>query len=144
MNITGTTNDPALHPAASAPARGRGRTRALWVLQAILIFMFAVGGLMKLGSAHSMVHMFGQIGAGQWFRYLIGSLELAGAVGLLIPALSGLAALGLSALMAGASITNAGIIHTSPLVPLVFLVISVLVAWGRWPQTRALAARATR
>jgi uncharacterized membrane protein len=88
--------------------------------------------------------MFGQIGAGQWFRYLIGSLELAGAVGLLIPALSGLAALALSALMAGASITNAFIIHTSPLVPLVFLVISVVVAWGRWPQTRALAARAIR
>jgi uncharacterized membrane protein YphA (DoxX/SURF4 family) len=106
--------------------------------------MFAVGGLMKLGSAYSMVHMFGQIGAGQWFRYLIGSLELAGAVGLLIPALSGLAALALSALMAGASITNAFIIHTSPLVPLVFLVISVVVAWGRWPQTRALAARAIR
>ena len=144
MNITGTTNDPALHSTASTPARGRGRTLALWVLQAILIFMFAVGGLMKLGSAHSMVHMFGQIGAGQWFRYLIGSLELAGAMGLLIPALSGLASLGLSALMAGASITNAVIIHTSPLVPLVFLVISVLVAWGRWPQTRALAARATR
>jgi putative oxidoreductase len=144
MTITGAKNDPALRPTASTPARGRGRTLALWVLQAILIFMFAVGGLMKLGGAHSMVHMFGQIGAGQWFRYLIGSLELAGAVGMLIPALSGLAALALSALMAGASITNAFIIHTSPLVPLVFLVISVLVAWGRWPQTRALAARAIR
>lgn len=45
------------------------------------MFMFAVGALMKPGGAHSMVHMFGQIGAGQWFRYLIGSLELAGAVG---------------------------------------------------------------
>jgi putative oxidoreductase len=144
MNITSARNDPALRPTASSAARGRGRTLALWILQAILILMFAVGGLMKLGSAHSMVHMFGQIGAGQWFRYLIGSLELAGAVGMLIPALSGLAALALSALMVGASITNTFIIHTSPLVPLVFLVISVVVAWGRWPQTRALAARAIR
>jgi hypothetical protein len=91
MNITGAQSDPALHSTASAPARGRGRTLALRVLQAILIFMFAAGGLMKLGSAHSMVHMFGQIGAGQWFRYLIGSLELAGAVGLLIPARPGTA-----------------------------------------------------
>jgi uncharacterized membrane protein YphA (DoxX/SURF4 family) len=144
MNITSAKSDPALHPTALAPTRGRGQTLALWILQAILMFMFAVGGLMKLGGAHSMVHMFGQIGAGQWFRYLIGSFELAGAVGVLIPALSGLAAVALSALMAGASITNAFVIHTSPLLPLVFLVISVLVARGRWPQARALAARATR
>jgi uncharacterized membrane protein len=75
-------------------------------------------------------------------RYLIGSLELAGAVGLLIPALSGLAALALSALMVGASITNAFVIHTSPLVPLVFLVISVLVAWGRWPPGACAAGTA--
>ena len=144
MNNTSPRTDPALCPNVSSAARGRAQTLALWILQAILIFMFAVGGLMKLGSAHSMVHMFGQIGAGQWLRYLIGSLELAGAVGLLIPALAGLAALALGALMVGASITNAFIIHTSPLVPLVFLAISVVVAWGRWPQTRALAARATR
>jgi uncharacterized membrane protein YphA (DoxX/SURF4 family) len=140
MNIIGAKSDPALHATALAPTRGRGRTLGLWTLQAILIFMFAIGGLMKLGSAHSMVHMFAQIGAGQWLRYLIGSLELAGAVGLLIPALSGLAALALSALMVGASITNVFVIHTSLLVPLVFLVISVLVARGRWPQTRALTA----
>jgi putative oxidoreductase len=144
MNIIGAKSDLALHATALAPTRGRGRTLALWTLQAILIFMFVIGGLVKLGSAHSMVHMFAQIGAGQWLRYLIGSLELAGAVGLLIPALSGLAALALSALMVGASITNAFVIHTSPLVPLVFLVISVLVAWGRWPQTRALAAAPPR
>jgi len=32
-----------------------------------------------------MVHLFGKIGAGQWLRYLIGVLEFAGAVGVLIP-----------------------------------------------------------
>ena len=32
-----------------------------------------------------MTRTFNQIGAGQWFRYLVGALELAGAIGLLIP-----------------------------------------------------------
>jgi hypothetical protein len=46
--------------------------------------------------------------------------------------------------MAGASITNAFIIHTSPVVPLAFLVVSAAVAWGRWPQTKAMVAKLRR
>jgi putative oxidoreductase len=142
MNITGTRTGTVVHPAAVKPSRRRAVV--LWVLQAILAFMFVVGGLMKLGGAHTMVHMFAQIGAGQWFRYLIGSFELAGAIGVLVRALSGLTALGLTGLTAGATITNSFVLHTSPAIPLAFLVISVLVAWGRWPETRALAARVKR
>jgi uncharacterized membrane protein YphA (DoxX/SURF4 family) len=130
--------------AAPAAARRRGRAITVWVLQVLLAVSFAVGGLLKLGGAHQMVVLFARIGAGQWFRYLIGTFEIAGAAGAAIPALSGLAALGLTGLMAGAAITNAFGIHTSPLVPLAFLVISAVVAWGRWPQTKALAARLQR
>jgi putative oxidoreductase len=56
--------------------------------------------------------MFGQIGAGQWLRYLTGTAELAGAVGLLIPPWAGLAAIGLAVDMAGASIINAVVLHS--------------------------------
>jgi putative oxidoreductase len=122
----------------------RGRVIALWVLQVLLAVSFASGGLLKLGGAHQMVDLFTKIGAGQWFRYLIGTFEIAGAAGVLIPALSGLAALGLSGLMVGASITNAFIIHTSPMVLLAFLAVSTLVAWGRWPQTKALPGKLRR
>lgn len=130
--------------AAPPATQRRGRTISLRVLQVLLVVAFAAGGLLKLGGAHQMVVLFAKIGAGQWFRYLIGTFELAGAAGVLIPGLSGLAALGLTGLMAGASITNTFIIHTSPLVPLAFLVISAVVAWGRWSQTKALAARLRR
>jgi len=139
MNLTGTRSDRA----GVTATRGRPRravTIALWALQAILVFMFAVSGITKLGGGHGMVHMFAQIGAGQWFRYLIGAFELAGAIGVLIPLLSGLAALGLSGLMVGATVTNLFVIHTSPVPPLAFLIVSALVAGGRWPQTRAMAA----
>jgi putative oxidoreductase len=50
----------------------------------------------------------------------------------LIPALSRLAALGLTALMIGAAVTNIVALHTNPLTPLVFLVIALLVAISQW------------
>jgi hypothetical protein len=56
--------------------------------------VFAFAAVPKLAGAHSAVAMFGQIGAGQWLRYLVGTAELAGATGLLIPRLAGLAAAG--------------------------------------------------
>ena len=37
-----------------------------------------------------MVEMFATIGIGQWFRYVVGVLELAGAARVLLPRLSGL------------------------------------------------------
>jgi putative oxidoreductase len=105
----------------------------------ILALGFGTTGLMKLGGASAMVTLFDQIGVGQWLRYLIGSLELAAAIGMLIPVLSGLAALGLTALMIGAAVTNIAILRTNPVTPLVFLVISISVAVSQWPQTRAAA-----
>jgi putative oxidoreductase len=87
------------------------------------------------------VEMFATIGIGQWFRYVVGALEIAGAAGVLVPRLSGLAALGLLCLMAGAILTNLFVLGTSPLLPIGLLVVSALVAWGRWPRTRALFAR---
>jgi putative oxidoreductase len=85
-----------------------------------------------------MEQMFANIGIGLWFRYLVGALEIAGAVGVLLPRLSGLAALGLLCLMAGAILTNVLVLGTSPLLPIVLMVVSGLVAWDRWPRTRTL------
>jgi putative oxidoreductase len=92
--------------AASATSRRRAVNIALWGLQALLTLMFAVSGFAKLGGNAAMVEMFATIGIGQWFRYLVGALEIAGAVGVLVPRLSGLAALGLVCLMVGATLTN--------------------------------------
>jgi putative oxidoreductase len=125
-------------PAAPA-TRGRALNVMLWVLQVLLALQFAMAGLAKVGGDPAMVEMFATIGIGQWFRYLVGALELAGAVGVLIPRLSGLAALGLVCLMAGATATNVFILGANPLLPIGLLLVSALVVWGRWPQTRTLA-----
>ena len=124
------------------PAAGRGRalTIVLWVLQVFLALQFVMAGFAKLFGDPAMVEMFANIGIGQWFRYAVGALEIAGAVGVLILRVSGLAALGLVCLMFGATLTNMFVLGTSPLLTIGFLVVGALVAWGRWTQTRSLIA----
>ena len=124
--------------AASTRNGGRAANVALWALQALLALQFAMAGLAKIFGDPAMVDMFATIGVGQWFRYVVGALEIAGAMGVLIPRLSGPAALGLVCLMAGAALTNLFVLGTNPLLPIGLLVASAVVARGRWPQTAAL------
>src|SRR5215216_5428738 len=135
MSDTGVTRGTRAAPATS---RGRALNIALWTLQVLLAFQFAMAGLAKVFGDPAMVNMFATIGVGQWFRYLVGALEIAGAVGVLVPRLSGLAALGLVCLMAGATLTNLFVLGASPLLPIALMLVSALVAWVRWPQTRTL------
>jgi uncharacterized membrane protein len=127
--------------AASEAPPARAANVALWVLQAVLAFQFAVGGLLKLTGSPELVDLFATIGAGQWLRYVVGALEVAGAVGLLVPRLSGLAALGLAALLVGATATNLFVLGESAWLPIGLLLVSALIARGRWPRTKALAGR---
>jgi putative oxidoreductase len=94
---TGTTRGTRAAPSG----RGRAVTIALWALQALLALMFAMAGLAKVFGDPAMVQMFATIGIGQWFRYVVGALEFSGAVGVLLPRLSGLAALGAGGARAG-------------------------------------------
>ena len=134
MSGTGTAGQT---PSTTATRR-RALNIALWTLQAVLALVFAMASLAKVGGDAGMVEMFATIGIGQWFRYVVGALEIAGAEGVLVPQLSGLAALGLIGLMAGASLTNVLVLGASPLLPIALMLASVLVAWGRWPRTRTL------
>jgi putative oxidoreductase len=134
MRDTGTAGQT---PSTRATRR-RVLSIALWALRALLAIMFAMAGLAKVFGDPAMVEMFATIGIGQWFRYVVGALEIVGAVGMLIPRLSGLAALGLVCLMASATLSNVLVLGVSPLLPLVLLAVSALVAWVRLPRTRAL------
>ncbi len=111
MRNTKTTSVTLPAPVA---ARGQAITIALWVLQALVAFQFAGGGWLKLSGAPVMVDMFATIGVGQWLRILVGTPEIAGALGLLVPRLAGLAALGLTGLMLGAIATNLLILQADP------------------------------
>lgn len=131
-------------PDRRTASRKRILDLGLWGLQALLAFQFAAGGFLKLSSDPAMVGTFDAIGVGRGLRYVVGGLEVAGAVGLLIPRLSGPAALGLVGLMVGASATNVFVVGTDPWLPVGFLAVSALIAWGRWPRTTALLGRSKR
>lgn len=119
---------------------------ALWVVQLLLAVQFAGGGAAKLAGDPVMVAMFDTIvgGDGDGLRYLVGGLEVAGAVGLLVPPLTGLAALGLVALLVGATITNLAVLHVSPVLALGLLVLAAVVAYGRRRSVARLFRRGRR
>src|SRR5690606_18280981 len=85
--------------------------------------------------------IFDAMGVGAWFPVTIGVLELLGAVALLVPRLTGLAALAFTALMTGAVVTDLLLAPAAVGFPLFLLALSALIAWGRWPSVRALAAQ---
>ena len=110
---------------------------ALWILQIALAAYFVYSGYQLFGD--DFVKKFDEIGFGQWLRYVTGVLEIAGAIGLLIPRLCGLAALGLVCVMLGASATELFLLARGDAqLPLILLVASAVVAAGRWDTVKAL------
>jgi len=137
-----TTTEPlAIEPLTVRAARGRALNTTLWAVQVLLavFFLVAAAGPKLVGQQYA-VDIFTEIGIGQWFRYLVGTLELAGAIGLLIPRLSGLAALGLGGVMAGAVLTQLFVLDSAvmAITPTVLGIMFGLVAWGRWAQIWAI------
>jgi uncharacterized membrane protein YphA (DoxX/SURF4 family) len=138
--------------AAGTAVQLPGTTRArradigLRVLQILLALFFgAASALPKLIAHPSATEGFDRIGFGDWFMYLIGSLELAGAIALLIPLLSGLAGLAFIGLMIGAFITQVTVFDgENAATPLIIMVLVGLVAWGRRGQTTRLIRRVSR
>jgi putative oxidoreductase len=106
----------------------------LWVVQVVLAAGFVSAGVPKLAGAPMMVQMFDQIGAGQWFRYVTGTIEVGSAVLLLIPGMAGIAAILLICTMVGAILTHLTVLHSPPTGPVVLLVLAAIVLWGRWSQ----------
>jgi hypothetical protein len=120
---------------ATAPTtRSRGTHRALWVLQVLMgVFFIVASAAPKFAGEAYAVQIFTEIGAGQWFRYFIGAVELAGGIGLMVPRLAGPAAVGLMGLMIGAGYTQAVVLDTPQMIvtPVIIFVLAAVVAWGR-------------
>lgn len=121
---------------------GKVMNVVLWVLQIAAAGMFLMVGFLKLSGNAQLVGLFEAIGLGQWFRYLTGTLEVAGAFLLLIPRTSGLGALMLVGVMALAVMTHVFIVGGSPLMAIILLVVTGVVAWGRRQRTMNLLAGA--
>jgi uncharacterized membrane protein YphA (DoxX/SURF4 family) len=133
--ITASTTTGAGH--TERPGRpGRVANRALWVAQSLLAVVFLAASYPKLTLDPTAVEGFEEMGFNSAGILIIGCLEVAGAIGLLVPRLSGLAALCLVGLMIGATVATILTMGVAPaLVPAVVGALAAVVARGRWYQT---------
>jgi putative oxidoreductase len=109
-----------------------------WAVRGGVTVFFVVFGMEKFSSdpGSHWVNLFAQIGAGVWFRYFTGVVEVLGGLLVLIPrtALIGLAVLACT--MAGAVVILAFVVGEpgSSIFPGIFLITLVaigLIRWGR-------------
>ena len=135
--MTSTTTSPRTASRAANPG--------LWTLQVLLAVVYAFSAYGKLTANAQNVAGFEAMGLGMPGMYIIGALELAGAIAMFIPILTGLAALCFVALMIGAvTITLAMGGEVLALIPAVVGIVAAVVAWGRRDSTRALVRRIRR
>ena len=125
---------------SDSSSTGKIMNVVLRILQIAAAGMFLMVGFLKLSGNAQQAGLFEAIGLGQWFRYLTGTLEVAGAFLLLIPRTSGLGALILAGVMAGAVMPHLFIVGGSPLMAIILLVVAGVVAWGRRQRTMNLLA----
>lgn len=85
----------------------------LWVMQVLAALAFLSARAAKLTGSPMMVAQFQAIGLGQWFRYLTGILEVAGAIALVLPRAAYYGALLLVVVMIGALIAHLKVLGLS-------------------------------
>ncbi|WP_455361072.1 DoxX family protein [Streptomyces sp. SYSU K21746] len=138
-----TATAPAVAPAAAPSRRAQIALRALQVVLAL--FFGIASAFPKLVGHSSAAESFDKIGFGDWCMYVVGALELAGAVALLIPVLSGVAALAFIGLMIGAFVTQVTVFDGQyAITPLILIVPLALIAWTRRHHNAELIALARR
>src|SRR5687767_12117464 len=109
---TDRTESPRTEPptmtdiAATRPATTRAANVGLWTLQVLLAAVYAMAAFGKLTAEAQTVAGFEAMGLGTTGMYVIGALEVAGAIAMFVPRLTGLAATCFVALMVGAVIAT--------------------------------------
>lgn len=125
--------------------RERTMNVTLWTLQGALALLFLFAGRSKLLLPTNVVLAQMALPLPIWFLRAIGVVEVAGALGLILPqlthikqVLTPLAACGLALEMVGATIVTVIALGVAPaLMPLIVGSLSVVVAYGRRPHRRS-------
>jgi len=128
---------------SSVVSKSSGGVR-VWTVRSLRILLalaFLAAGGAKLASVPAMVQIFDALGFGQWFRYVTGVVEIAGAVALLIPSYAALGAAWLGITMFFGTLAHLFILHTSPAPALILLALSAVIFTLEQGQIRQLVAR---
>ncbi len=120
---------------------------ALWIVQALLAFAFGASGFMKVFAFDQFVASAPEMAGQHGLVTFIGIAELAGAIGLILPVLTGIlpvltswAAVGLGTIMVLATalhVMKAEWSHVA--ITVILLALNVFVAWGRGFRTSGRA-----
>jgi putative oxidoreductase len=116
--------------AAPRPAVDARRDVVIRLLRWLLVALFLGASLTKLFGNPATVTLFAMVGAGQWFRYAVGSYELVGAALLVYPRTASIGATALIILMLGAVATEVLILDRFPLSSGATLVVLLVVVAG--------------
>src|SRR2546427_12732941 len=108
---------------------GKALNVALWTLQVLVTLAFAAAGSGKLLGSAAMIALFDAVGIGQWFRYVTGSLEVLGALLLIIPGKSAFGAGLLACVMAGGVAGHLTGLPTAPTAPLLLFAFTRALSW---------------
>src|SRR6266568_4104123 len=120
------------------------KNTVLWIIQGVLAAMFLVAGVPKLVMSAAQMAAPGPIQLPVLFIRFIGVCEILGAIGMILPGLTGikpgltpLAAAGLVVIMTGAILVNIvdGPAAVAPVTAVLGL-LAATVVWGRWLSTR--------
>ena len=104
----------------------------LWLLQILMAAAFVLIGVVKFADS-SWARNFARWGYPDGFYMVIGALEAAGGLALLVPRLTSYSAAMLSVIMIGASLTHwlhGEMARVTP--PLMYLAVLGIVGAGRW------------
>jgi putative oxidoreductase len=118
------------------PVPSRLGAIAVWLPRLAVALIFVSVGWSKFRDP-MWVRLFGQIGLGQWFRYLTGVMQIAGGVLVLIPrtALAGIALAACT--MLGASIAWLTVLQAPFNAPIPAALLAALVAIGAAEYNRS-------
>ena len=114
---------------------------SLLLLKILVAVAFIAAGTAKLTGAEMMVATFDNIGAGQWFRYLTGAIEVTAAILLFIPGKQAYGAAFLLCTMIGAVFTHWFILGPSAVPALVLGTLATIIVYVHREQFNILVPR---
>ncbi len=102
---------------------------AILAIKALLTLAFLAAGLSKLAGVEMMVATFDAVGVGQWFRYVTGAIEVAGAILLWVKGREVYGAGLLTVTMVGAVFAHLALLGPSAVPALGLGLLSATIVW---------------
>jgi putative oxidoreductase len=115
---------------------GKARAVATWILRIFVGLAFLGIGIEKLTGTMGTIPFFDAIGWGQWFRYVSGAMDAAGALLIFLPRWTSLGAIIITCTVGLGTILCFTKALFNPIFPLVMTLLAATLVWLAWrPKT---------